>query len=127
LLLGLLAGDVPSIVRKFLTTFVDEKFVIPICTAMGFAYVIRQSGCDQHLVHLLLRPLRHVRPLLIPGTVVVGFLVNMPIVSQTSTAVTLGTVVIPLLLAARLSPATVGAALLLGSSIGGQLLNAAAR
>src|SRR5262249_14428093 len=60
------------------------------------------------------------------GTVVVGFLVNMPIVSQTSTAVTLGTVVVPLLLAARLSPATVGAALLLGSSMGGELLNPAA-
>src|SRR5262249_46062306 len=50
-------------------------------------------------------------------------LVNMPIVSQTSTAVTIGTVAIPLLLAARLSPVTIGAALLLGSSIGGELLN----
>src|SRR5262249_2646657 len=126
LLLGILAGDVPAIVRKFFTTLVDEKFVVPICTAMGFAYVLRYTECDQHLVHLLLRPLWRVRPLLIPGTVVVGFLVNMPIVSQTSTAVTLGTVVVPLLLAARLSPATVGAALLLGSSMGGELLNPAA-
>ena len=54
---------------------------------------------------------------------VVGFLVNIPIISQTSTAVTLGAVVIPILLAARLPAATVGGALLLGSSIGGELLN----
>jgi DcuC family C4-dicarboxylate transporter len=55
--------------------------------------------------------------------VLIGFLVNIPVVSQTSTAVTLGAVAIPLLLAARIPPLTVGAALLLGSSIGGELLN----
>src|SRR5262249_22006942 len=72
---------------------------------------------------MLLRPILRVRALLIPGTVVVGFLVNIPVVSQTSTAITLGAVAIPLLLAARIPPLTVGAALLLGSSIGGELLN----
>jgi DcuC family C4-dicarboxylate transporter len=67
--------------------------------------------------------LTKVRFLLVPGTVVVGFLVNMPIVSQTSTAVTIGSVVIPILRAANLSPVTIGSALLLGCSIGGELLN----
>jgi DcuC family C4-dicarboxylate transporter len=121
--LGAVAQDPLAIVRKFLTTFSDEKFVVPICTAMGFAYVLRLTGCDKHLVHLLVQPLQRVRGVLIPGTVVVGFLVNMPIVSQTSTAVTIGPVVIPILQAARISPATTGAALLLGCSIGGELLN----
>jgi DcuC family C4-dicarboxylate transporter len=123
LTLGAMAGDPMAIVRKFLATFSDEKFVVPICTAMGFAYVLRHTGCDQHLVHLLVRPLTKVRFLLLPGTVVVGFLVNMPVVSQTSTAVTIGPVVIPILLAARFSPLAIGAALLLGSSIGGELFN----
>jgi DcuC family C4-dicarboxylate transporter len=45
------------------------------------------------------------------------------VVSQTSTAVTVGAVIIPILLAARIPPVTVGATLLLGSSIGGELLN----
>src|SRR5262245_6124479 len=123
LTLGVLAGDPMAIVRKFLATFSDEKFVVPICMAMGFAYVLRHTGCDQHLVHLLVRPLTKVRFLLLPGTVVVGFLVNMPVISQTSTAVTIGPVVIPILLAARFSPRAIGAALLLGSSIGGELFN----
>lgn len=121
--LGGLAGDFSAVLRAFLSTFADEKFVVPICSAMGFAYVLRFTGCDQHLVHLLVKPLRWFRSLLIPGTVVVGFLVNMPVVSQTSTAVTIGSVVIPILQAARLSPITIGSALLLGSSIGGELLN----
>src|SRR5687767_7035972 len=85
LVLGLLAGNPFPVFKAFLATFSNERFVVPICTAMGFAYVLRHTGCDQHLVHLLVRPLTRVRPLLIPGTVLVGFLVNMPVVSQTST------------------------------------------
>src|SRR5581483_8876580 len=123
LALGFLAGDPWAIVKKFFATFADEKFVVPICCAMGFAYVLKLTGCDEHLVHLLVRPLAKVRFLLIPGTVLVGFLVNMPMISQTSTAVTIGPVVIPILMAARLSPVTIGATLILGCSVGGELLN----
>jgi DcuC family C4-dicarboxylate transporter len=121
--LGALGQDVPAIVRQFFLTLTNEQFVVPICCAMGFAYVMRLSGCDQHLVQLLVKPLRRFRLLLIPGAVVVGFLVNIPVVSQTSTAVAIGSVLVPLLRAARISPRTTGAALLLGCSIGGELLN----
>src|SRR5262249_38922910 len=123
LALGTLVGQPQVIVQTFLATFSNEKFVVPICTAMGFAYVLRHTGCDQHLVHLLTNPLQRVRPLLVPGTVVVGFLINVPVISQSSTAVSIGTVLVPILVAARIAPVTIGAALLLGSSIGGELLN----
>ncbi len=118
-----LAGDVRPVLRKFLGTFSDEKFVIPICSAMGFAYVLRQTQCDRHLVHLLTKPLRYARPLLIPGVVLVGFVVNIPVISQTSTAVCIGAVVVPLMRRAGLSAMTIGASILLGSSLGGELLN----
>jgi DcuC family C4-dicarboxylate transporter len=124
--LGLLAGQPDAIVRKFLITLTDDQFVIPICTAMGFAYVLRQTACDRHLVQLLVRPLQRVRALLIPGAVIVGFLVNIPVVSQTSTVVAIGSVLFPLLLAARVPAVSAGAGLLLGCSIGGELLNPAA-
>jgi DcuC family C4-dicarboxylate transporter len=123
LLLGLLAGDVASVVREFLATFSNEKFVVPICSAMGFAYVLRHSGCDTHLVRLLTAPVRRARMLVLPGVVLVGFLVNIPVISQTSTAVCLGPVVLPLLRAAGFRAATMGAALLIGASMGGELLN----
>ncbi len=121
--LGAIGGDLAAVVRKFFLTLTNEQFVVPICCAMGFAYVMRQSACDQHLVHLLVKPLRRVRVLLVPGAVLVGFLVNIPVVSQTSTVVTIGAVLVPLLRAAGLSPLTIGSALLLGCSIGGELLN----
>src|SRR4051795_9505367 len=123
LALGGLAGDVGPVVRKFFETLANEQFVLPICTAMGFAQVIRHSGCDRHLVHLLTRPLRRAGPLLVPGAVLVGFVVNISVISQASTAVAVGTVLVPLLRSARLTPVTIGAALTLGTSIGGEVLN----
>ncbi|MCS6866187.1 MAG: C4-dicarboxylate transporter DcuC [Gemmataceae bacterium] len=120
---GMPAAAVARVVRQFLATFSNERFVVPICTAMGFAYVLKHTGCDQHLVWLLINPLRRVRGLLIPGVVVVGFCVNIPLISQTSTAVSLGAVVVPLLRAAGYSMPTIGACLLLGASVGGELLN----
>lgn len=123
LALGAVAGDLAPVVREFLTTFSNEKFVVPICASMGFAYVLKHTGCDRHLVRALVGPIRRVRPLMVPGVVGVGFLVNIPVISQTSTAVCLGTVVVPLMRAAGFSAATTGAALLLGASVGGELLN----
>ncbi|HEY7313665.1 MAG TPA: C4-dicarboxylate transporter DcuC [Gemmataceae bacterium] len=123
LVLGCLAGHPEAIVQKFLTTLVNEQFAVPIGCSLGFVYVLRQTGCDEHLVRLLVRPIQHVRPLLIPGTVLIGALVNVPVISQTSTAVLVGTVLVPLLRAARISALTIGSALLLGASIGGEILN----
>jgi DcuC family C4-dicarboxylate transporter len=118
-----LRGDISPIVVKFIATFSDEQYVVPICTAMGFAYVLKHTGCDQDMVRLLTRPLRSARLFLIPGVVLVGFLVNIPVISQTSTAVCIGAVVVPLMRAARLSSVTIGASILLGTSLGGELLN----
>src|SRR5208283_4487336 len=97
--LVLLAAAVPLFavsggLKVRLTKLVEEMAntgtVVPICTALGFAYVLRITECDQHLIRLLLRPLRHVRWLLILGGISAGYLVNTTIVSQTGTAAVLG-------------------------------------
>src|SRR6202021_1058229 len=71
------------VVREFLATFSNEKFVVPICSAMGFAYVLRHTGFERHLVLLLVKPLLYMRWLIVPGVIAVGFLVNIPVISQT--------------------------------------------
>ena len=111
---------------EFARGLTNPQSVVPICSAMGFAYVCKLTGCDAHLVHLLITPLRHVKWLLIPGSIAVAFFVNSAIVSQTSTVSVVGPVIIPLMLAAGFSRVTAGAALLLGGSMGGELLNPAA-
>ncbi|MSR31650.1 MAG: hypothetical protein EXR99_09110 [Gemmataceae bacterium] len=123
LVLGLLAGRPDQIVLTFLKELAHEAFILPICSAMAFGFVLKKTGCDLHLVHLLVAPLRKARFFLVPGAVITGFLVNIPMISQAGTAVTLGPVLIPLLRAAGLPALTIGAAMLLGMSIGGELLN----
>jgi DcuC family C4-dicarboxylate transporter len=123
LAMATLAGNMMPVIATFFATLGSEQFVVPICSAMGFAHVLRQTGCDRHLIHLLSRPLLRVRPLLIPGAVLVPFIVNISVISQAGTAVAVGTVLVPLLRSAGLTPLTIAAALALGSSLGGEQLN----
>jgi DcuC family C4-dicarboxylate transporter len=117
------AGGMIQMLAKLVVELTNPGTVVPICTAVGFAHVLRLTECDQHLVRLLLRPLTHVRWLLTPGGIAAGYVVNTTIVSQTGTAAVLGPILIPLLRAGGVQPVTAGAILLLGSSMGGELFN----
>ena len=119
------AGRLPDVVINMATELSNAKTVIPICASMGFAYVLRLTECDRHLVQLLLRPLDQpfARALLIPGSIAAGYIVNMAIVSQSGAAAIVGSIAVPLLLRKGMSRATVGSLLLLGTSMGGELFN----
>lgn len=122
-LLFLIAGKWQQIFVIIAQQMTNEKTVVPICTAMGFAFVLRLTECANHLTHLLLVPLRYTRTLLIPGGIIAAYIVNSAIISQSSTAAIVGTVLLPLLLAANIQPIIAGSLLLLGSSMGGELFN----
>lgn len=121
--LFLIAGKLPQLFVFITQQMTNEKTVVPICTAMGFAYVLRLTECDRHLTHLLLTPLRYGRWLLIPGGIIAAYIMNMAIISQSSTAAIVGTVLLPLLQAGGVMPMIAGSLLLLGSSMGGELFN----
>ncbi len=122
LLMCLIAGKPLALTDTFTRAMVTSM-VAPICAAMGFAAVMSATGCDKHLVHLLLSPIRSIRWLALPGGILVAYLVNMAVPSQTSTAAALGPILVPLLLASGYTPVVAGAALILGASYGGDLLN----
>lgn len=86
LALAALAGKPWAVFDAFLKTMGEGKIIGPICSAMGFAFVLKRTGCDRELVKLLLRPIRNVRWLLVPGGCAVGFLTNSAITSQTAAA-----------------------------------------
>jgi DcuC family C4-dicarboxylate transporter len=117
------SGGLRVMCERLVTEMSNPGTVVPICSALGFAYVMRITECDQHLVRFLLRPLQRLHWLLIPGGVAAGYLVNTTIVSQTGTAAVLGPILIPLLRAGGIAPVTAGSILLLGSSMGGELFN----
>src|SRR5882762_9078286 len=50
----------------FLAEMGNGKTIGPICSAMGYAFVLRATGCDRAMVRLLLAPTRWMRGLLIP-------------------------------------------------------------
>lgn len=121
--LAALGQKADQILITFLQGLADPTSVVPICSAMGFAYVIKAFGCDQELVKALFRPLLSARFLAVPGTILIGFVVNITIISQTSTSLAVGTVLIPLLRTLGLRGVIIGSSLVLGASIGGELLN----
>jgi len=124
-LLFLLAGKLPEMLVSLAAELSNPKTVIPICASMGFAYVLRLTECDKHLVQLLLGPLDRpvARALLIPGAIATGYIVNMAIVSQSGAAAIVGSIAVPLLLSEGISKTTVGSLMLLGCSMGGELFN----
>lgn len=121
--LAALVSKAEVVLITFFQGLADASSIIPICSAMGFAFVLKAFGCDQHLVRALTIPMLKVKWLMIPGTILVGFVVNITIISQTSTSLAVGTVLIPLLRSLGMQGVVIGSALLLGASIGGELLN----
>ena len=127
LLLALLVGKPLLVFDAFTNALVEGGTVPSICTAMGFAAVLKATHCDKHLVYMLLAPVRRIRWAVAPGGILAAFLVNMAVPSQASTAALIGPILAPLLIRTGYSPVATAAALVLGASMGGDLLNPGAR
>ncbi|MCU0330794.1 MAG: hypothetical protein MUC47_07425, partial [Candidatus Kapabacteria bacterium] len=86
LVLVSIAGRPESVFDTFQKYLSRGDIIGPICSALGYAWVLKVTECDAHMVRLLVRPLRAVRWALIPGGCAVGFLANMAMTSQTACA-----------------------------------------
>lgn len=126
LAMAVLAGT-PLVIADTFTRGMVTAMVAPICASMGFAALMNATGCDRHLVHALLAPVRRYQWLVVPGGILAAYLVNVAVPSQASTAAALGPILIPLFLASGRTAAVAGAALVLGASFGGDLLNPGAQ
>ena len=84
-----------AVFEVFLAEIGNGKTIGPICSAMGYAFVLRATGCDRAMVRALLKPLRRAGWLLLPGGCVVAFLTNIAINSQTAAAAPVASVANP--------------------------------
>ena len=89
--------------------------IMAICSSMGFAYVMKYTECDTHLVHLLTKPLGGLKFFLIPIATIITFFINIAIPSAAGCAAAVGATLIPVLKSAGVRPATAGAAILAGT------------
>jgi len=115
LTMALLSGKPLVAIDAFSTAMVNPGLVTVICTVMGFAYVMKLTQCDAHLVHLLAGGLTRFRPVLIPGTIIVTFAINIALPSAAGCAAAVGAIMIPTLIGAGVHPASAGSAVLAGT------------
>ena len=86
-----------------------------ICASMGFAFVMKFTGCDRALIRLLTRPLGNLGFLLIPIVVALTYFINIAIPSAAGCSAAVGATMIPLLMAAGIKPEMAGAAVFAGT------------
>ena len=115
LLMAILSGKPLDAITAFQAAMVNGGLVPVICTVMGFAFVMRLTKCDSHLVHLLATPLTKFRAVLIPGAVMVTWINNIALPSAAGCAAAVGAILIPALMAAGVHPAMAASAVLAGT------------
>lgn len=110
-----LSGKPMDAVTAFSAAMVNTGLVPVICTVMGFAFVMKLTKCDAHLVHLLAGALGKFRVILIPGTVIVTFLINIALPSAAGCGAAVGAIMIPTLIGAGVNPIMAACAVLAGT------------
>lgn len=115
LIMCAIGGKPLDAVNAFATAMVNPGLVTVILTVMGFAYVMKLTECDAHLVHMLASGLKRFRAILIPGTVIMTFAINIALPSAAGCAAAVGAIMIPTLISAGIHPAIAGAAVFSGT------------
>jgi len=110
--LGLKPMDALDAFAKSMT---NAGLIEAICSAMGFAFVISYTRCDEHLVTLLSKPLGRLGLFLVPASAAVTFFVNTAIPSAAGCAAAVGATLIPLMMRSGIHPAGAAAAVLVGT------------
>lgn len=115
LLMATVAGNPLAALNAFSTRMVTGSLIEPILSVMGFAYVMKLTECDKHLIHLLSNFMKKIRPLLIPLAVLVTFGINISLPAASGVAAAVGAVIVPILMSAGVHPVIAGAAVLAGT------------
>jgi len=115
IVMAIMSGNPLAAFDAFAKAMTTGGLIEAICSVMGFAFVMKYTECDKHLIHLLANVLIKVRPILIPGAVLGTFAINIALPSAAGVSAAVGTILIPLLMSAGVFPATAAAAVYSGT------------
>ncbi|HIU64422.1 MAG TPA: C4-dicarboxylate transporter DcuC [Candidatus Avacidaminococcus intestinavium] len=115
ILMALVAGKPMSALDAFAKEMTSGGLITSVCSVMGFALVMKYTGCDRHLICLLAGFLKKFRPLLIPGTTIMTFVINIALPSAAGCSAAVGAIFIPILMSAGVHPAMAAAAVKSGT------------
>lgn len=93
--LAIIAGDWFAGFSGLTDGMTRKSLICNICSVMGFAYVMKYTGCDKHLGNGIAGILSHMRPILIPAATLATWFVNISLPSCAGTSAAVGSVVIP--------------------------------
>lgn len=108
-------GGVSAAVDAFVKQLVNGGLVPTIVTVMGFGYVMTFTKCSDHWVNLLVKPLARVPVIVIPGAVIITWLLNIVLPSAAGIAAAVGVLLIPALIALKVRPVMAAAAVFIGT------------
>lgn len=115
LLMTMCAGKYSLAFDAFTKSMVNKGLVPVVCSVMGFAFVMKYTGCDVHLVHLLVDKIKKAKYILIPASVIITWLVNIALPSAAGCGAAVGIVLIPLLVKAGVHPVIAASSILAGT------------
>lgn len=90
ILMACIGGAPMSPLNAFAKSMTNSGLIQAVCSVMGFAMVVRFTGCDKHLINAMASVISKVRFFLIPGVVICTYLVNIALPSAAGTAAAAG-------------------------------------
>jgi len=105
----------------FAKSMTTGSLIQAICSVLGFAAVLKLTGCDKHLVALFGGILKRAGLFLVPAAILLTFTTNVALPTAAGCAAAVGTIFIPLLINSGVRPAMAAAAVFAGTY--GSMLN----
>lgn len=121
ILMCVIAGKPMASLDAFAKSMTNAGLITSVCSCMGFAWCMKYTGCDKHLVVAIGKVLKKLGFLLIPGATLATFVVNIAIPSAAGCSAAVGVIFIPIMMAAGIHPAMAAAAVKSGTY--GSMLN----
>ena len=121
ILMCIIAGKPMAALDAFAKSMTNAGLITSVCSCMGFAWCMKYTGCDKHLVVAIGKVLKKMGFLLIPGATLATFVVNIAFPSAGGCSAAVGVIFIPILMAAGVHPAMAAAAVKSGTY--GSMLN----
>lgn len=115
LLMAFIGGNLAMALTAFSKAMVDASLVPIICITMGFSYVLDSTGCSKHLILSITGLLKKIKPVIIPATVILVWLLNIALMSASGLAAAVGAILIPMLIKIGIRPAIAASTVLLGT------------
>ena len=115
ILMCIIAGKPMAALDAFAKSMTNAGLITSVCSCMGFAWCMKYTGCDKHLVVAIGKVLKKMGFLLIPGATLATFVVNIAIPSAAGCSAAVGVIFIPILMAAGVHPALAAAAVKYGN------------